>query len=287
VTGVKPGRAAAAEMPLGLRAAQAGVGLCSSCRHPVRLHGDVGCTTGECWCNATGADLRAGVTTTAALAVPPSAAEMALLDALCTCGHVRTEHKVSGSHVQCKVCRCGGFTPEGPDAPVAPPVEPAPPPAAAAPAPAVASAAAAGPVGEQPAPPPLTVDEIVAAGKAAPYRRPRLRTARPAASALGVERAAVGGPDAVEEVAAVPPPAATAGRAGPSAMYLSVLDTAAELLAGREPEPLDLTPFLGAALYYYPAWFCRCCLQRRHNPGVHCRRPLLPVYVVIASRETS
>ncbi len=179
------GRAAAAAASMGQRAAAAGVGLCSVCRHPVRLHGDIGCAAGECFCSSTGAELRSGVVVEASPVVPPSAAELALLDVVCTCGHRRTEHVVTGSHVQCKTCRsCREFTApavgplpakwsqpaathpireawtaeEAPDAPAAPPAESTPSPVAAAPAPAAPPAAASEPVREQPAPRPVTVD---------------------------------------------------------------------------------------------------------------------------------
>lgn len=317
MTAVKPGRAAAAEMSLGTRASQAGVGLCSSCRHPVRLHGDLGCATGECFCSSTGAELRSGVVAEPVPPAPPSAAQLALLDVVCACGHRRTEHSQDRLTVSCDaVCPCRRFTPgdpKEPDAPAAPPAEPTPSPTVAAPAPAVASAAPAGPVGEPPAPvavvlppwlpgtgevqvkgwPPVPVvevstsgedverqvDDIIAAAKAA-ARRPRLRAARPAAPTAQVSLAVVGGPDAVEEAAAVPTSAAAAD---PGDGWFQWGPLPSEVAA--TPGSLDLTPFLSAALYYYPAWFCKGCLQRRHNPGVHCRRPLVPAYVVIAPRE--
>lgn len=124
------------------------------------------------------------------------------------------------------------------------------------------------------------VDDIIAAAKAA-ARRPRLRAARPAAPTAQVSLAVVGGPDAVEEVAAVgdEPVAAT----DPGNGWFQWGPLPSEVAA--TPGSLDLSPFLSAALYYYPAWFCKGCLQRRHNPGVHCRRPLVPAYVVIAPRE--
>lgn len=334
------GRAAAAEMSLGTRAALAGVGLCSTCRHPVRLHGDLGCAKGECECGSTGADLRAGVATVPARTVPPSAAELAHLDVVCTCEHRRTEHTVTGSHVQCKVCRCGGFTPGGPDAPVAPPSKPTPPPVAAAPAPAVAPAAPAGPVGEPPAPRPVAaepppwlpgtgvpyvkptpappvaatpdvdvarqVDAIVAAGKLAARKRPRLQTARPAVPTAHGSRAVVGEPDAVEEVAAAPPPAATAEPHTPGAGWArakaelgdmvpdltdedearadEIIAAASSWVPGRpaavavhwdpppacvrlSPPPLDFGPLLAAALYVSARWYCPRCHQWPLNPG--------------------
>lgn len=313
------GRAAAAAASMGQRAAAAGVGLCSTCRHPVRLHADLGCLTGECFCTSTGAELRSGVVAKTSPAVPPSAAELALLDVMCTCGHARTGHRVNGSHVQCrtKPCSCLGFNPGGPVAPAAaPPAASAPPPVAAAPAPAAPPAAPPEPVREQPAPRPVTAGPDAEVGRlraehpdlfpviavpmdpaedaaeiaaqsavihAAAPKRPRSH-ARPAAPALG-SAAVVGEPDAVEEVAAAPPPAATAEpvdapaddgwfRWGPQPDEVTAT-----------PGELDLTPFLSAALHYYPAWFCTGCLQRRHNPGVHCRRPLVPAYVVIAPRS--
>jgi hypothetical protein len=134
------GRAAAAAAPMGKRVAAAGFGPCSTCRHPARLHGSFGCSTGECECVTTGDELRAGAPTIEVPVAAPSAAQLALLDVRCTCGHVRTEHRVAGSSVICKTCPCHAYTvPTGeePDASVAPPVEAsAPPPVAAAPAPA-------------------------------------------------------------------------------------------------------------------------------------------------------
>lgn len=292
------GRAAAAAASMGQRAAAAGVGLCAVCRHPVRLHGDYGCVKGECECNSTGADLRAGVTTTAAPAVPPSAAELAFLDVRCRCGHVRTGHVVTGSHVQCKVCTCRSFVAGGSDAPAAPPAPAVPAaPVAAAPAPAAPPAAAPEPVREQPAPRPVAelppwlpgagvphvkrakpspvvevttpdedvvrqVDAIIAAAK-----RPRRTPARPAApSALG-SAAAVGERDAVEEVAAA----------------------AVDEPAAATVQPLDLEPLLARALWVSSRWYCPRCHSWPADPGACalCRDPLQAVYLVTLSRSVS
>jgi hypothetical protein len=183
---------------------------------------------------------------------------------------------------------------EEPDAPLAPPSEPTPPPVAAAPAPAAPPAAEAGPDGEPPAPVDATpdvdvvrqVDEIVAEGRAAAgrlyaHRSSRRTPARPAAPALGVERAAPGGPDAVEEVAV----ASTSATAAASCADVRWDPPPAGVQA--TPEPLDLAPFLGASLHSYAAWYCARCYQRRHDPGAcpGCRRPLVPVHVVIVPRS--
>ncbi len=142
-------------------------------------------------------------------------------------------------------------------------------------------------------------------------RRPRRTPARPAApSALG-PAVVVGESDAVEEVAAADshgPVAATAPHT-PGAGWARAkaelgdmvpdlteedLRRADEVLAAAgvrvdppAPEPLDLTPFLSAAVYSYAAWYCDHCHQRRHDPGAcpDCRRTLQPVYVAILPRE--
>jgi hypothetical protein len=260
VTAVKPGLAAA---------------LCSACQHPTRRHSpSLGCTVGECWCDGTDVP--------AAVVAPPSAAELALLDARCRCGHGRTEHgqRTAGSGVPCFSCACRQFhvAVEGVTyAPVAPKAEPAPPaPAAAAPAPAAPPAAEAEPVGEQPAPRPVT-DGLP---RWDPPKLPRSTPARPAAPALG-SAAVVGELDAVEEVAV----ASTS-----AAVTASCADVRWDPLpAGVQatPEPLDLAPFLGASLHSYAAWYCARCYQRRHDPGAcpGCRRPLVPVHVVIVPRS--
>jgi hypothetical protein len=137
-------------------------------------------------------------------------------------------------------------------------------------------------------------DEIIAAGKLAARRRPRLRTARPAGPALGSERAADGELDAVEEVAAaaVDEPVAATGPAPvarkPVAADGFVRWEPVPAYVHATPEPLDLAPFLGASLHCYSAWYCARCYQRRHDPGAcpECGRALVPVHVVIVPRET-
>ena len=310
MTAVKPGRAAAAEMPMGVRLQRAGGGLCTTCRHPARLHAGLGCACGDCFCVSPAADLIAEAGATVEVAVetavaPPSAAQLALLDGLCSCGHVRTKHKVAGSSVICRVCACHAFTvpaEETTDASAAPPAEPAPPSVAAAPASAVASAAPAGPVGEPPAPRPVAVelppwlpgagvprvkrqpvpivevttpdedvarqvDDIVAAGKAAARKRPRRTPTRPAVSPALVSAAVVGERDAVEEVTAAILPAA-------------VTDP-------PEPEPLDYGPFLARALWVSARWYCPHCHSWPANTGacLTCSQPLQAVYLVTVPRE--
>lgn len=136
-------------------------------------------------------------------------------------------------------------------------------------------------------------DEIIAAGKAAPYKRPRLH-ARPAAlPALG-SAAVVGEHDAVEEVTAGsgatgpavtdPPPVASRSAAGGGSVRWEPVPAGVQVT----PEPLDLVPFLGASLHCYSAWYCARCYQRRLDPGAcpECGRALVPVHVVICPRET-
>lgn len=118
------------------------------------------------------------------------------------------------------------------------------------------------------------VDEIITKGKEAAARlyarrSSRQTNARPAVPTAQVSRAVVGEPDAVEEVA----------------VARSTVATATD---PPEPEPLDLAPFLNAALTYYAAWGCpRHPLQRRHDPGAcpECSGALVPVYVVVAPRS--
>lgn len=228
---------------------------CHGCGHPARIHNRVGCVSGPCECVVTRAELM------------PDAPRLEV-----PVGVVST--------------------------PAAPPSAPAPPSVAAAPAPAVAPAAPAGPVGAPPAPvelPPWLpgagvprvkptpapivevttpdedvvrrVDEIIAAGKLAARKRPRRTDARPAASPALVSAAVVGERDAVGEVAAT--------------------DLEGPVAATVTPEPLDLEPFLSAAVYSYAAWYCDRCHQRRHDPGAcpDCRRTLQPVYVAIIPRS--
>lgn len=223
---------------------------CPSCRHYVRIHNAVGCVDGPCECTVTRLELM------------PDAPRLEVPD-----GIVST--------------------------PAAPPAKPTPPPAAAAPAPAVAPAAPAGPVGEPPAPRPVippppfdgrTVDEIIAAGKAA-AKRPRPHNARPAAPTAQGSQAVVGGLGAVEEVAAAPPAVATVLAATVDVRFGPLPD-----YVQATPGPLDLAPFLNRSLTYYAAWACTVHpLQRRHDPGgcPDCSRALVPVYVVIAPRSVT
>ena len=305
------GRAAAAAAPMGKRVAAAGFGPCTTCRHPARLHGSFGCSTGECECVTTGDELRAGAPTIEAPVAAPSAAELALLDVRCRCGHRRTAHNLAGSHVVCSTCACRGFKvpvdePEVPNAPVAPQAAPAPPPVAAAPAPAVAPAAAPEPVREQPAPRPVVelppwlpgtgvayvkrvkpapvvevttpdesvarqVDDIIAEGRASAARSYARRSSRRS-------DARPAAPTAQVSRAVVGEPDAVG--------EVAVASTSA---AAAEPEPLDLKPFLSRAVYSYAAWYCDRCHQRRHDPGAcpDCRRTLQPVYVAIIPRSVA
>ncbi|MET7395587.1 hypothetical protein ABZS66_19065 [Dactylosporangium sp. NPDC005572] len=58
----------------------------------------------------------------------------------------------------------------------------------------------------------------------------------------------------------------------------------AELAEARRPDVVALD---GQALLAYTAWFCRRCSQRRFDPGdcPDCRRPLVPVHVLVMPRE--
>lgn len=237
---------------------------CPACNHHARVHNVVGCVSAHCECGVTRAELM------------PDAPRLEVPDGI-------------------------ESTPAAAPAAPAPPAHTAPAVPADAPrVPAPVAAAPAGPANgrvvvpvvelppwlpgagvphvkrERPAPVVEVttpdedvvrqVDAIVAAGKVAARRRPRLSTARPAAPNAQGSQVVVGERDAVDG-AAGPPPAATV-----------------------EPEPLDLTPFLNRALTYYAAWACdRHPLQRRHDPGacLDCGRALTPVYNVVIPQELS
>src|SRR4051812_48731594 len=110
---------------------------CPVCRHGVRLHGDVGCTRGDCECSMSRADLGSATPVQAEGSVAPSGRTLDLLAPACArCPHRRGRHAQQGYSVPCSRCACRNFTTEAADAPAAPPAEATPPPAVAAPAPA-------------------------------------------------------------------------------------------------------------------------------------------------------
>lgn len=231
---------------------------CHGCAHPARIHNAVGCVFGPCECVVTSAELTPdaprleipdSVESTPAV-TPPVAPPPAAEPAL-------LDVRCACGHARASHAAWGSGVPCG--SPTCRCREfTAPDPAEVDPAPDRRPSRALNLTGKAHA------ALMAPAGASLPRRIP----ARPAAHAPAlVSAAVVGERDAVGEVAAT--------------------DLEGPVAATVTPEPLDLEPFLSAAVYSYAAWYCDRCHQRRHDPGAcpDCRRTLQPVYVAIIPRS--